>query len=996
MKSSIYFITDCHFSEKTIFDNKKVRSLGLIIKNDPNRFIYLAVSGDIAYSGKSIEYQLFLDFFEKLKQISEKEIRLITCPGNHDINFGEEEYSLASLKNDIKKENIEEAYKNRISKMASYKTFERLHIQAKEDDNYLSHITFSDDEKEIVFYLLNNVLFSCFGRENRSDDTKNFAYLSETSVYNIKRTNPNQIVFLLMHFPIDYFNDEMGHFFKERISKNVDVILNGHLHVPEKEMYIGKGDVTVLQGDYFSKGNLDDSGSFIKIDLNKKQYTEFKWDDDSYIEQEKEYSLTLCASRWNEHGISINNDYYLQLSKCEIFDKKLNINDIFVFPYICKEKYDNFMEKESTIKDFPSFLSRVKKNPYIFIYGDDGSGKTSLSKYLTLMLFNENYFPVLCDGSSLLKVKDFSRFIKRQIKEMYSEKAVSKFNNEVDSTSKVLIIDDFSKCDSDFLCEANKVFMSIIAISRLDDKELINKPTIVNDIEILEYTIQPMVKSKRREFTYKLYDALINLGENSALTKEKFFFVVEKQLSTLAINDICDPISLAYIEINAFRSSDSFDNTLFSNVNQARSLLTLNDVIRKNKYNCSIDSINRIISHIAYSMFRDSKQEFSMIDIENAIDCEVDNYGEPGIKEYDISQLMLEALIAKELKNRNLTFFNRDIFSYYIALFINIQIGDGDNSYFIDLLERDIFIPLNFNILMCLSSIYKNPTIPYKIINLIFDQAKGMPLLNEQNFSIAGIKKEKKEELEKLTREDIIKINERQDEIEKKKHESYLKNKDNLYYVDIVSPEVKDINVWLDKLKVCCVLLKNFSTTIKKPYKEKLIDLIVSLPNLVLYKFNDYLFKELDNLYALLKNGSTNTKLASSVEAFNNFIVSTKRAFILTTYDYGSRCFTDHASKELLKESIEDSDSELKIVQNLMFKSFIIHGNSFIQSCTELINNRKYKETSFIKVSARLIGRRYIVENFELCNKSYKSFVNLIFKSPKEALQYKAFTNSKK
>ena len=74
------------------------------------------------------------------------------------------------------------------------------------------------------------------------------------------------------------------------------------------------------------------------------------------------------------------------------------------------------------------------------------------------------------------------------------------------------------------------------------------------------------------------------------------------------------------------------------------------------------------------------------------------------------------------------------------------------------------------------------------------------------------------------------------------------KNKDNLYYVDIVPPEVKEINTWLDKLKVCCVLLKNFSSTIKRTYKEKLIDLIISLPNLVLYKFNDYLFKELDKL----------------------------------------------------------------------------------------------------------------------------------------------------
>lgn len=156
------------------------------------------------------------------------------------------------------------------------------------------------------------------------------------------------------------------------------------------------------------------------------------------------------------------------------------------------------------------------------------------------------------------------------------------------------------------------------------------------------------------------------------------------------------------------------------------------------------------------------------------------------------------------------------------------------------------------------------------------------------------------------------------------------------------------------------------------------------------------MFKELDNLYAVLKESSIKNSVKSNIGWFNDFIISTKRAFILSTYDYGSRCFTDIASKELLKKSIEDANSELKIIQNLMFQSFIIRGDSFIRSCTDLIKNPKYKDNSFVKVSAKLIGRRYIIENFELCTKSYISFVNLIFKSPREAFRYKALTNSKK
>ena len=996
MKSSIYFITDCHFSEESNIDIEKIESLAQIIKSDVNDFIYLAVSGDIAFSGKSVEYDIFCDFFNRIKQESCRDIRLITCPGNHDINFANEEYSLESLKNDTKRENVNESCKKRLTKIASYESFERRNVQSERIDNYLSCLLFNDDEKEILFYSLNNVLFSCFGNENKSDDTKNHAYLSDQTLRNIKRKKPNQVIFLLMHFPMNYFNDNDCHSFKERISRNVDIVLNGHLHVPEKEIIINKGNASILQGGHFSKNDLDESGSFIKIDLNKNNYTEFVWKDDSFIQQEDEGKISLNSSRWNGLNICFNSDYYSQISKCEILGREFDIDDIFVFPYLSREKYENNNEKETAVKDFLTFSSKIKNNSIVIIYGDEGSGKTSLSKYLTLLFFNDNYFPVLCDGNQSIKINDFEKYIKREVRKMYTDAAISKYLNEVPISNKILIVDDFSQYDTDLILEAKKYFKSIILISRLDKDKIINKPGVFYGEEILEYTIQPMVKSKRKEFTYKIYDALTNLGDRSNLTKEKFFAFIEKQLSVLSINDVCDPISLAYIEISAFHSSDSFDNTFFSNVNQAKSLLMLNDVIKRNEYNCNIESVNRIISFIAYTMYEDSKQEFSLEEVKKSIDYEIDNYGNPGIDEYDFSQLMIKALITKELKNRNFTFFNRDVFSYYIALFINIQIGDGNNSCFADLLQKDIFVPLNFNILMCLTSIYKNAIIPNEIIDLISKEAEGMPILNDSNFSIAGITKEKQEELQRLTHEDIVRINEKQDEYEKKKHEIYLKNKDNLYYVDIVSPEVKEINVWLDKLKISCVLLKRFSSTIKRTYKEKLINLITTLPNLVLYLFNDYLFKELDNLYATIKEKSTNRSIASSASAFNNFIVSIKRAFILSTYDYGSRCFTDYASKELLKSSIGTGKSELKIVQNLMLESFVIHGDDFISSCTDLIKNKDYKDNSFVKMSAKLIGRRYIVDNFDLCMKNYKSFVNLIFESPKEALQYKSKASSKK
>ena len=97
---------------------------------------------------------------------------------------------------------------------------------------------------------------------------------------------------------------------------------------------------------------------------------------------------------------------------------------------------------------------------------------------------------------------------------------------------------------------------------------------------------------------------------------------------------------------------------------------------------------------------------------------------------------------------------------------------------------------------------------------------------------------------------------------------------------------------------------------------------------------------------------------------------------------------------KVLKELVKAPNSELQMAQNLMFESFLTKGEDFVKNCTELLNNKKYKDNSFIKTSARLIGRRYIIENYELCNHRYQTFVNLVFGSLKNA--YKAIGKSEK
>ncbi len=59
---------------------------------------FVAVTGDIAFSGKKPEYDEALKFFEKLKGILPKETEFLVVAGNHDVDrdqldeFGEPYY----------------------------------------------------------------------------------------------------------------------------------------------------------------------------------------------------------------------------------------------------------------------------------------------------------------------------------------------------------------------------------------------------------------------------------------------------------------------------------------------------------------------------------------------------------------------------------------------------------------------------------------------------------------------------------------------------------------------------------------------------------------------------------------------------------------------------------------------------------------------------------------------------------------------------------------
>ncbi len=92
-------LSDIHLKERN--ENLKEKFIGIakacisLIKKDTK--IIFVLSGDIAYSGTSEEYEIFSEYFNNTKQIinEEQKVEMFTVcvPGNHDCFFTEEEKS---------------------------------------------------------------------------------------------------------------------------------------------------------------------------------------------------------------------------------------------------------------------------------------------------------------------------------------------------------------------------------------------------------------------------------------------------------------------------------------------------------------------------------------------------------------------------------------------------------------------------------------------------------------------------------------------------------------------------------------------------------------------------------------------------------------------------------------------------------------------------------------------------------------------------------------
>lgn len=153
---------------------KQFTSFILFLKAKHPKLDYLILNGDIASSGNAEEYKLFKSLLIEPLKDKYKDIKILSVPGNHDINWGKTSFLLNSLGSEkstySKRSEILSGYFKKFEKsFANYKTFI--------EDNHINTISTGMDESllfgyqidfknKIVFILVNSSWFSIGSKFN--------------------------------------------------------------------------------------------------------------------------------------------------------------------------------------------------------------------------------------------------------------------------------------------------------------------------------------------------------------------------------------------------------------------------------------------------------------------------------------------------------------------------------------------------------------------------------------------------------------------------------------------------------------------------------------------------------------------------------------------------------------------------------------------------------------------------------------------------------------
>lgn len=623
MSLSVVHFSDIHIESKhdLIFeriDAIKSACVGVIPQNAD---VIIAVSGDIANSGKKNQYEdakiLFEQIVDYIKEQKKANVNIVFVPGNHDCDLSENSSVRKVLTDSVSPEVDDEFYDNVSNVQKDFREFAKEF--GMDSKKIMTLKEFEVNGYGVLFVLLNSSWMSTMYEVPGK-------LIMPVGLFDDVNPDKYKIVFYMYHHPENWLNPDHKTDFINNVRKNADILLTGHEHLLDNYEKKGKSfNVICNQGKELQDRNSEKSAftilNFCGVFQNLEQIN-FEWDGSIYKRENSAtyqyhknissnqgvfYPNKKAVEKFNDIGISIN--HYAK--DC------VSLSDLYVWPDVNKINYHN--EKNKTIRK--NVAEQLKEEKLNILIGSNSCGKTSFAR---MIFMEEEHNEVCC---LLLKGDDFTTSDESKIKDVVETAFVEQYSGEfleefrqLPNSKKVIIVDDFDKIKiikdrrTSVLNYIYESFGRIIILmsSNVELTSILKSNVVTSQEELAYYEIMPLGNKKRKDLISKWYCLDESIQTDDELNKK--IEEAQIQIDTFLGNGAGFVPAMPVFVIGALQNRDALKQTYdMSKYGFLYESLIINSLSKfSNDYNQSgafnVDS--NILSRLAFYMLTHKRTSF--------------------------------------------------------------------------------------------------------------------------------------------------------------------------------------------------------------------------------------------------------------------------------------------------------------------------------------------------------------------------------------------------
>lgn len=966
---------------------------------------FIVVTGDIAFSGKTSEYDIAYAFLHELlngiKSHCDKVVsKIILVPGNHDCDFSKEDAARRYL---LDNEKIIESFSPDDDSIV------RTVLGVQDDFFGFLEImeTVNDDTSKLLqgyerlyyertFVIEDRIVrFNCYNSAWMSSLHEQQARLS----FPINMINNNSdscdLAIALFHHPSLWLESNISREFRTHIEQTADIILTGHEHIPSQYVKItpdGRANEYV-EGAPLQGGSPNQSGfNVIAINLEgeQKKITEYAWEKDLYVPKTEYDWMPLKRNKILRTAQFENNTAFKKrllnpgASFTHPSGKEIILQDLFVYPEL-----DNFPQDKrpgDTTKErikSKKVLQYILDNPYLMITGSDLCGRTSLAYMIYSKFLDTENIPILLDGRDIKKAsgEGLAKQIERAYFSQYNKENVERFR-QLSKEHKVLIIDDFhlsplnKRGRSVFLQEARHRFERVIVLA--DDvyrfEEIIAE---TEERNILYSFSQAEIREFGYELRYKLVHNWFTIGYEYLGSDEELEHKIStayKVIETLRGHNLVPARPIFILSMLQNLEANIGHNTGQSAYAYFYEVFILQSLAANRRASILMDVIVSYVSHVAYQMFQKRHKFLDSAELEDITDKYCEDYAISFSRE-----TMREILENSHVLCKHVDGTYRFKYKYAYYYFVAKYIADNlrTTSHAEDLLElisrlaRTLYVEDNANVILFLVYLTKDEN----TIREILSQAQNLyteyyPC--DLNSDIAFLNSLQIKPLELSLANGDVRANReehyrRMDDINGVLEDAVEGSEDSYQQQE---DDLMQLNVSFKTLQIMGQILRNFPGTLDRGLKLEIAQssyhLGLRTMKMILQTFEDNLDDIRGDLADLIREREgidDEGKLAESVNHFLYVVImAIAFAFIKRiSIDVGS----EHLEKTY-RQVLEESGGTISIAlinTSIKLEYFKVFPKAEILDLYEFLDKNFFAKT---------ILRKLVLDRFRLYNANYK------------------------